>query len=155
MGTKNHRLRKEEYTGQVCASFTLCLHNRVVFFIHPATVRPFVTFLEKIAHKHAFRAIYCFMPDHLHLVFLGNSDGTDLLLAVGQFKSHWALAKPEPCRHPLAKKLLRSGLRTDEVRLQIGYVLDNPVRRNLVDDWRKYPFTGAVGLNLEEFLERL
>ena len=112
--------------------------------------------MEQIAQKLAFRAIYCFMPDHLHLVLLGNSDGTDLLQVVAHFKQatgHW------PSLHRPSVRWQRSFydriLRAHEVHRMISYVLDNPVRRNLVDDWRKYPFTGAIGLNLEEFLESL
>ena len=96
------------------------------------------------------------LAGHLHLVLLGNSDGTDLLQVVAHFKQatgHW------PSLHRPSVRWQRSFydriLRAHEVHRMISYVLDNPVRRNLVDDWRKYPFTGAIGLNLEEFLESL
>jgi len=157
MGTKHHRLSREYYKGRVCASFTLCLERRTSFFTTTAIVRVFVGFLEKVADKHDFKAIYyCFMPDHAHLISLGSSVNTDLLRAVQQFKQYsgfWLAVT-----HPVVrwqKSFYDRIIRADELHTQIAYVLDNPVRWGLVDDWRKYPFTGAVGLDLEEFLQNL
>jgi len=33
-----------------------------------------------------FNAIYCFMPDHLHVIAMGQSDQSDVLQAIGRFK---------------------------------------------------------------------
>jgi len=33
-----------------------------------------------------------------------------------------------------------------EVQNQIGYIIENPVRKGLVTQWSEYPFTGAGGV---------
>jgi len=33
---------------------------------------------------------------------------------------------------------------------QIRYIVNNPVRRGLVENWEDYPFTGSIGFNLKE-----
>jgi len=93
------------------------------------------------------------MPDHLNLIMFGNSDETDLLRAVGDFKqvSGYWFAKYHPGIR-WQKSFYDRVLRAKEVHVLIAYVLENPVRRGLVDDWRKYRFTGAVGFDLEDFL---
>ena len=57
-----------------------------MFFVSSDMIQVFLVCLDKVAEKYAFRAIYCFMPDHLPLIALGNSDNTDLLRAVEEFK---------------------------------------------------------------------
>jgi len=71
MGAKHHRLPREHYQGRVWAAFTLCVEARKKFFVESETVNIFATFLQQVAEKYDFRAIYCFMPDHLHLISLG------------------------------------------------------------------------------------
>ena len=153
MGTKHHRLPHEAYKGEVCVSFTLCLQARRNFFVHPGIVDIFVNLIAKIATNHAFDAIYCFMPDHLHLILFGKSNETDLLQAVRDFKQrtgYWL------ARHHTGigwqKSYYDRVLRTQEIRGHVAYVLDNPIRRSLVRDWRNYPFIGAVGRDLEDFV---
>jgi len=46
-------------------------------------------------------------------------------------------------------------IRARELGNKVRYVLNNPVRARLVSDWRDYPFTGAIGLDLEVFVEEL
>ena len=41
-------------------------------------------------------------------------------------------------------------IRTDEdLGVQIRYIANNPVRRELVRDWRDYSYTGALGIALD------
>ena len=44
-------------------------------------------------------------------------------------------------------------IRTKELGVQVRYVLDNPVRKGLVREWRESRFIGAIGMDLETFLE--
>ncbi|SRR6266704_4720252 len=156
MGTRHHRLPRECYRGRVSAAFTLCLMERRPFFTEPSLVGVFVDFLKEGAEKHLFVAIYCFMPDHAHLVCIGRNDNTDLLRGVEHFKqaSGYWLAKQHP-NTKWQKSFHDRVIRTPELGTKVRYVLNNPVRRGLVTDWRQYPFTAAVGVDLEAFLEEL
>jgi REP element-mobilizing transposase RayT len=156
MGTKHHRLPREHYKGRVWAVFTLCLEGRHVFFTNASVVGVFVDFLRDVAHKFAFRAIYCFMPDHLHVISLGNSDHSDVLQGIEDFKhasGYWLKEHHDSIRWE--KSFHDRIIRARQLGIKLRYVLDNPVRAGLVTDWRQYPFTGAIGLDLELFVEEL
>jgi hypothetical protein len=34
----------------------------------------------------------------------------------------------------------------------VKYILDNPVRKGLLESWEEYPFKGSVGCKLEDVL---
>ena len=80
---KPHRLVKEFYRGSSIVAFTLCLKNRATIFKNPELVDIFIRFLKKTATKFKCKIpIYCFMPDHLHLIITGIDDEADLLKVV-------------------------------------------------------------------------
>ena len=157
MGTKHHRLPRECYQGRVSAAFTICADERKPLFVETTIVRVFAEFLEEVAEKHFFKAIFCFMPDHLHLICMAKDDNADLLSGIEEFKQRtgfW-LASNLPqvqWEKSFHDRIIRC---TEELAANIRYVLDNPVRGGLVTDWRDYPYTGAIGLDLPTFLEEL
>jgi REP element-mobilizing transposase RayT len=157
MGTAHHRLPRDRYKGRVSAAFTLCVRDRRLLFVEPYIVRSFVDFLKQVAEKRIFNVVFCFMPDHAHLISLGTNDESDLILGLEEFKQvtgHWLGAN-----HPEFKwqksfydRVIRS---TEELAATVRYVLDNPVRAGLVSNWFEYPYTGAVGFDLNTFLDEL
>jgi REP element-mobilizing transposase RayT len=156
LGTKHHRLPRSHYQGRVWASFTLCIEQRKRLFVDARVVEAFVSLLKQIAEKHDFRAIYCFMPDHLHLISLGRSDHSDILLGVEEFKQlsgHWLADQIPTVRWQ--KGFFDRIIRARNLGIIVRYVLDNPVRARLVTHWRQYPFIGGIGLDLDTFLEEL
>ena len=113
-----------------------------------------VEFLAKSAKKHNFNAVYCFMPEHAHFIFMGKSHESDLLKGMYSFKQatgHWlkSHAPPVAWQESFYDHIIRIH---EDLRAQVNYLVNNPVRRGLVTDWRHYSFTGAIGINLEEFL---
>jgi len=41
-------------------------------------------------------------------------------------------------------------MRQDEdINEQIKYILENPIRKGLVDDWKEYPFEGSTIYNFD------
>jgi REP element-mobilizing transposase RayT len=40
----------------------------------------------------------------------------------------------------------------EDVVAQVKYVLDNPVRKGLVSEWHDYPFTGSIGIRMDDVL---
>lgn len=95
-------------------------------------------------------AAYCVMPDHVHLV-LEPAPGCDVITFVGQFKNLaqralWRLGVPG---RVWQRSFWDHFLRADENLEQVvAYVVNNPVRRRLVDDRRAYPFAGSLTLDL-------
>jgi REP element-mobilizing transposase RayT len=141
----------------VSAAFTLCIEQRKEVFTTYTTVRVFADFLGRVAEKRLFKAVYCFMPDHLHLVCVSRSDNTDLLSAIEEFKQKtgfWLGSCIPGIRWQKSfhDRVIRS---TEELAAAVRYMLDNPVRSGLVSVWEDYPFIGAVGLDLKTFLEEM
>jgi REP element-mobilizing transposase RayT len=97
-----------------------------------------------------------FMPDHAHIISMGNSDVSDLLLGIERFKQasgYWIKRhRPAVCwQSGFYDRVIRARQLGGVVR----YVIENPVRARLVSNWREYPFIGSVGLHLETFLQEL
>ena len=154
MGTQPHRLPRESYRGTVSASFSLCIAGRKQAFLDEALVDMFISVLRRIAETREFRGIYCFMPDHLHLILLGINEQSDVLRAVVDFKQrsgYWL--KHERPIFAWQKSFHDHLIRAQELGVHVRYVLDNPVRKGLVREWREYRFIGAIGMDLETFLE--
>jgi len=43
--------------------------------------------------------------------------------------------------------------RDEDLGAQVRYIAGNPVRRELVSDWRQWPHTGAMGIELEAVID--
>jgi len=42
--------------------------------------------------------------------------------------------------------------KSEDLGAQVRYIAMNPVRKELVQMWHKYPFTGAFGVDLEKVM---
>jgi REP element-mobilizing transposase RayT len=152
---KPHRLPRDRYRGQVSVAYTVCIENRLPLFTHGNVVTVAIDRLTRSAQKHDCNIlIYCFMPEHLHLITRGKSPSADVWQAVVAFKQllgFW-LGANRPQFH-LQKDFHDHVIRADEdLVAQIRYVAMNPVRRGLVQEWHEYPYTGAIGVDLFEIL---
>jgi REP element-mobilizing transposase RayT len=98
--------------------------------------------------------VYCFMPDHQHLIIQGTRGYSDLWKTVVSYKQKtgfWmSVNKPEmKWQKDFYDRIIRGD---DDIAAQIRYILDNPVRKGLVTLWQQYPFKGAIGCKLEDML---
>ena len=152
---KPHRLVKEFYRGSSIVAFTLCLKNRSTIFKNPDLVDIFIGFLKEITTKFKCKIpIYCFMPDHLHLIITGVDDEADLLKAVSFFKQKtgfWMSKNKVKARwqKDFFDHIIKKG---ESLTTNIKYILDNPVRKGIVTEWQEYPFKGSIGYELEDIL---
>jgi hypothetical protein len=44
---------------------------------------------------------------------------------------------------------------SEDLKHQIYYIVNNPVRRGLVKDWDEYPLTGSIGADLKDVLSHI
>jgi REP element-mobilizing transposase RayT len=97
------------------------------------------------------------MPEHVHTVVIGSEAQSDALRSMEMFKqaSGWWLKNNQPAIEWEKSFYDRIARSIYEVADLTRYLVNNPVRRGLVKDWREYPFTGAIGIDLEEFLSEL
>ena len=149
---KRHRLPRESYRGQVNVAFTLCVANRTALFTEGGIVSMFILLLGTALQRHACVAlIYCFMPDHVHILLSGQDESSDAWSAITLFKQQTGFWLGEHRPGVSWKKDFRDHIiRGDEdLGGQARYIAGNPVRKGLVKDWREYPFTGAAGVELQ------
>ena len=151
---KKHRLPREYYIGEVKTSFTACIIDRKTPFTSPEIVNAFVKLLEFAVLKYTCMAIYTFMPDHAHIIFLGCQSDSDTYQAMVDFKQltgFWFNAHHPEFRWQKGfhDHIIRE---SEDFEEHVLYLVHNAVRKRLADDWTEYPFTGAIGLDLQEFV---
>lgn len=154
MKEKKHRLPLSCYKGKVIVTFTLCIENKKPFFVEKVIVDEFIEILIEVKEKYNCKNwVYIFMPDHLHIVEEGISEGSDLWKMVNLFKQKtgfWLSKNKETkWQKDFYDHIHR---KEDDLRKHIIYILNNPVRKGLVSDWEDYPFKGSLDFSLEEII---
>ena len=87
---------------------------------------------------------YCLMPDHLHLL-VTPAGGADLSVVLGQYEgfvthSAWGYGIVGTLWHrSFYDHILRKQEAAQEV---VAYILNNPVRAGLVEEWEDWPWCG-------------
>ena len=93
------------------------------------------------------------MPEHCHLLLQGESDNSNILDAVKAFKQKSSyFFSSNNFEFGWQKDFYDHIIRNDEdINQQIIYILYNPVRKELVTEWKDYPFKGSMVYDLEEW----
>ncbi|HVW01765.1 MAG TPA: hypothetical protein VHB77_15545, partial [Planctomycetaceae bacterium] len=144
-------LPPEFYRGQAYVHLSLTMEDRATGWLTPAL---HCAFREVLAHT-MFRfglccPIYCCMPDHMHLLWVGIADDSDQRRAMRYFRRQMAPAldtfnvrfQSQGYDH-----VLRNEERTESAFEAVAeYIARNPERKQLVaqDGWRSYPYTGSL-----------
>lgn len=153
--SKKHRLPAVMYRGQKNVAFTANVEGRRPLFRDAAVVEAMLPMLrEQTERFDCLVGIYCFMPDHLHLILCGQTERSDAKAAMDSFKVQTGLwlgeHRPGLCwQDGYHDHIIRKG---DDWRRQVRYVSMNPVRKGLVDDPVGWPHTGAIGFDLVELM---
>ena len=145
------RLSPEHYRGQAYVHWSMSIEDRKTGWLIPIF---YYKFRELLAHT-MFRyglccPIYCCMPDHIHLLWLGILDESDQRPAAKYFRKQL-----NPVLEKLGCRFQRQGhdhvLREDErergaFENAVNYIARNPERKGLVavDRFADYPFTGCM-----------
>jgi len=145
------RLPPEHYRGQAYVHWSMTIADRKTGWLVPIL---YYKFREILTHT-AFRfglccPIYCCMPDHLHLLWVGILDGCDQRLATRYFRKQL-----NPILEKLGACFQREGhdhvLKEEEreraaLENVFEYIARNPERAGLVKEngFRAYPYTGCL-----------
>jgi len=141
------RLSGFDYKGFRAYSITLATANRRQCFVDKAVVSRARGVLEEAAERHGFDLLcYCFMPDHLHALLQGKTEASHLAAFVRAFKQRSGFEFSRDRAQDLWQRsyydhVVRSHEVVGEVAL---YILENPVRRRLCDDWWRYHGSGGA-----------
>ena len=109
----------------------------------------------RVAEKEGFAIlVYCFMPDHVHLLvegLRGDSDARKFIIKTKQCSAHaYATTFGERLWQPFGHEHI---VRDDEkVWVVARYILENPVRAGLARCVREYPFVGSQIFDLDAVL---
>ncbi len=152
-GRNDHlrRLEPEYYRGQAYVHWTMTMQDRKTGWLIPIFYYKFREILTHTMFRYGLCCpIYCCMPDHLHLLWMGLLDHSDQLLAVKFFRKQL-----DPVLEKLGASLQREAydhvLREEERERSafedvVEYIARNPERADLTerDGFRSYSFTGCL-----------
>ena len=141
---KNIRLPREAYEVPLqIFSVTLCTQDRRPLFQNETWAKTLLSNLETgPIGRESERYAWCLMADHLHLL-IGPREG-NLVDILSRWKSYTGhiLRKnglKEPCWQ---RGFYDHALRNEEdIQKVAEYIVNNPIRKGLVDNWREYPYS--------------
>jgi REP element-mobilizing transposase RayT len=143
---KNIRLKDFEYKSGYAYFVTICTKNKTEYFLNKEIAEIVETSINFRISKNEITVIcYCIMPDHIHMLFsLNENYEHDLSTWVSSFKrfiSHLVNAKfmiADLWHINYYDHIVRNDESLENI---VEYILNNPVRKNLVTDWKDYPFS--------------
>jgi REP element-mobilizing transposase RayT len=141
---KNIRLPNHIYElSPQIFSVTICTQDRRPIFRNEKWAKTLLSSLNtELFSKQTEQYAWCLMPDHLHLLI--SPRGANLSTVLSAWKSYTG--------HLLRKNGLEGScwqrgfydhaLRKEEdIQRVAEYIVNNPVRKRLVENWRDYPFS--------------
>jgi len=149
------RLKTFDYLGFYRYFLTICTDDRVPIFIDDQSVDLVLMPLSRTADDQRFSVIaYCFMPDHVHLLVEGIHPAADFREFVRIFKQRSSFAWKQRTGTALwQRSYFEHVLRDDEDTIGVAkYILENPVRGNLVERPEDYPFLGSMTMEVRHLL---
>jgi putative transposase len=156
MRPKRPRLDPALYIGLQRYFLTFCTAGRRRCFVDGAIVTLVRDQILRSAERFDFVVVaYCFMPDHLHLLIEGTTDGADAIAFVHQAKqrSGYAYRGTGPGRL-WQPSFYDHILRNEDATLAVArYILENPVRAGLVASPAEYPCSGSLRHRIREIME--
>jgi len=149
---KRPRLRDFSYYGSFAYFITICTHQKSSYFRNKQAINIIFPILQQVSVQFKFTILaYCFMPDHLHLLLAGD-ENSSLQNFVKIFKQESGFYFKQTCNVPLWQPSYYDHVLRKEESLEgvARYILENPVRKGIVNDFREYPFLGSMVFDINE-----
>ena len=143
---KPRRLQDFSYIGYYRYFITIRSHAFKHHFVNGKAVRKLIDILKNAAVQEGFSVwAYCFMPDHLHLLIEGKNSSADMKTFVRSFKQKTAYWFKSTYGAQLwGVNYYEHVLRNDEATRAVArYIIQNPLRKGLVEDCSNYPYSGS------------
>ena len=153
MAKRDHlrRLGKAEYQGHAVVHWTLTMRDRRTGWLD---ARFYYHFRELLTHSQSRYAIvcpiFCLMPDHVHLMWMGILKATDQRLAIRHLRKRLnaSLARigfelqDQPYDHVLQDEECQESALMETCE----YIARNPERAGIVaiDGYASYPYSGCL-----------
>jgi len=147
-----------DYVGVFAYFLTFCTFERSRLFIAADFVAIVHEQFLRVGRVHGFQIdAYCYMPDHLHLVVTAQRSDSDLKQFVTTAKQSAGFCFKRAIGQRLWQRYGYERVLRNEAE-KIGfmrYVVENPLRGELVESPLDYPFWGSSTCSREELLEYL
>jgi len=144
---KNPRLRGFDYSLPYVYFITICTFNRRKIFVNDQLNKTIIDCLIKEKDRSGVNLyVYCLMPDHLHLLIQPEKQGVNVSNFVGSFKSKaYRLCKKFRIEGKIWQPRFYDHIvrKSEDLSEIVKYILNNPVRKNLVEKWSDYPYSGC------------
>jgi putative transposase len=143
-----HRLENFDYSSPDVGYFvTICTHHREQQpFSDPRLAKEVVAALEWMRdHRAVSLHAYCVMPDHVHLLLRLPGDSVTLGALLSHFKTFTAhRAKKLGVKEKLWQDRFYDHVlrRNEDSSVIARYIVENPVRKGLVETFEAYPWSG-------------
>jgi putative transposase len=149
---KRVRLKGFDYRGFFRYFVTICTYNKEWVFKNDLLLVDWLTdILREKSSSFRFKVwAYCFMPDHLHLLIEGKDSNSDMRKFISSYKQSTGFSYKKKTGLPLWQiSYYEHVLRKEEDTMNVArYIFNNPVRKELVDDFRKYKSLGSFEFDL-------
>jgi putative transposase len=152
-GRNDHlkRLPREYYRGYAYVHWIITTEDRKAGWVSPLLHCQFRELLTHTVFRYALACpIYCLMPDHMHVLWIGISEKSDQILAMKYFRRHVSAAltvRDIALHYQSYDHVLRENeLQEDAFVAIVEYIARNPERKQLVgvDEYRNYPYTSCL-----------
>jgi putative transposase len=140
------RLASEYYRGLAMVHWTMTIKDRQTGWLTPCRHAQFrEAMLHTLVRYEMICPVYCCMPDHVHLVWMGLATSTDQSLAVEFFRRQTnRVLTPFSWQREGHDHVLREQERTRGAFSAVcQYVLENPIRTELALRREEYEFSGS------------
>jgi putative transposase len=150
---KRPRLKDFGYVGTYSYFITILTADRQDYFKETHIVEPLIKLLKETAEKERFSvSVYCFMPDHLHILVNGLEEQSNLQHFIKLYKQKsgfWFKQKNYLNLWHLSyyDHILR---KIEAINYVAMYILNNPVRKGIVTDFKEYRFNGSFTMDIYE-----
>ncbi|HRF67225.1 MAG TPA: hypothetical protein PK850_14840 [Ignavibacteria bacterium] len=155
MQTKKHRLDKEVYKKYSSISFTISLTTCIDSALMDSVFESIESILIETSAKYSIiLPVYLLMPNHMHLITNTLTEEADSLKAINMFKqkSGFKYSQSYP-RTKWQRSFHDHIIRDDEDMFEhVRYILYNPVRKQLVENWKDYKYKGSQVYDLNELV---
>lgn len=141
------RLAPEYYRGLVVVHWVMTVDDRRTGWLTPQFhTHCRETLLHTMVRYSLLSPAYCLTPDHAHFVWMGVNAAADLALAAEFFRRQTnPLLTPMSWQKECYDHVLREPERKRGAFGSIcHYVLENPVRKGLVENWAKWRFRAQL-----------
>ena len=145
------RLPPEYYRGQAYVHWSLSINERKQGWLKPVLLYKFRELLTHTAFRYGLCCpIFCLMPDHFHMMWVGIFDGSDQLPAMKHFRTRLNEVLQKlgfRLQDQAYDNVLQENEKQEETFIEIcEYIARNPERAKLIatDQFANYKYMGCI-----------